>query len=475
MCEQIISGILVTAAGGRIAMRVILIGYRGTGKTTIGRSLARELDLPFIDTDAQIEAREGRSIREIFEREGEHYFRNIEREVIQGLPRQEAVISAGGGAILDPANVESLRADSTMILLSADPDTIVRRIQKSRRPPLTRLPLAEEVRHLMQVRGPYYRNAADYCLDTSTKEIPVTVNTILHLLRGDDIPYQEVHHILRDIPPLMPEDRAIMEEGFIEGCPLRICALIGNPVAHSRSPLLFNALFGHYRLPYRYIRMASPSVDILLKLARIRNFRGLSVTIPHKRAVLSYLDEVDPVAEQIDAVNTIVFCGGKSYGYNTDWMGIRHPLVYLQGSRVVVLGAGGAAAAAVYACLDLNMQVTVLNRTPERALALARRFGCDAAPLTDFPRLESDLVINATPVGMEPDTHSPLPGEWLRNEMTIFDLVYTPPRTPLLREAQKRGCPTISGIEMFMHQAREQFHLFTGILPPESLIEEMIS
>jgi shikimate dehydrogenase len=85
------------------------------------------------------------------------------------------------------------------------------------------------------------------------------------------------------------------------------------------------------------------------------------------------------------------------------------------------------------------------------------------------------LVINATPVGMEPDTHSPLPGEWLRNEMTIFDLVYTPPRTPLLREAQGRGCPTISGIEMFMHQAREQFHLFTGILPPESLIEEMIS
>jgi shikimate 5-dehydrogenase len=121
------------------------------------------------------------------------------------------------------------------------------------------------------------------------------------------------------------------------------------------------------------------------------------------------------------------------------------------------------------------MHVTILNRTPERGAALAERFGCEAAPLTDFPRIEPEVVINATPVGMEPDPHTPVPGEWLQSEMTVFDLVYTPPLTPLLQEAMKRGCSIISGTQMFIHQAREQFYLFTGISPPESLIQEMLS
>jgi shikimate dehydrogenase (EC 1.1.1.25)/shikimate kinase (EC 2.7.1.71) len=142
---------------------------------------------------------------------------------------------------------------------------------------------------------------------------------------------------------------------------------------------------------------------------------------------------------------------------------------------VAILGAGGAAVAAIYACQDLGMEITLLNRTPDRAAILAERFGCDAAPLERFPFLKPEVVINATPVGMEPDTHTPIPGEWLHPEMTVFDLVYTPPRTPLLREAEKRGCSIISGVQMFIHQAREQCTLFTGITPPVSLIQELIS
>jgi shikimate dehydrogenase len=255
----------------------------------------------------------------------------------------------------------------------------------------------------------------------------------------------------------------------------KVFGVIGDPVAHSRSPPLFNALFERYHLPHRYIRMASPSVSLLLDLARARDFRGLSVTIPHKQTVIPHLDEVDTVAERIGAVNTILFCGGRSYGSNTDWRGIRHPLSHLSGRPAVVLGAGGAAAAVIYACQDLRMPVVVLNRSPERARILAERFGCESGPLSEFPRYSPEVVINATPVGMEPDTRSPIPGEWLTPEMTVFDLVYTPPLTPLLRSAKKKGCAVISGMQMFMHQAREQFRIFTGILPPESLIQEMMS
>jgi shikimate dehydrogenase len=456
-------------------VRVILIGYRGTGKTTIGRALARELGVSFIDTDGMIEDRESKSISEIFRRKGEPHFRKIEKEVIQSLPRADAVISTGGGAVMDPENVEHLRAVSTVFLFIADPETIVKRIQKSSRPPLTELPLAEEVRHMLQIRTPFYLKAADYCVETDFAESSRVAQRIMRILAGEEIDDPKVQRLLGEISPLSPGDRRIIETKSWEGCPLRISAVIGDPVSHSKSPPLFNALYARYRLPHRYIRMSSPDAATLLELARARDFRGLSVTIPHKQAVMPHLDEVDPVAGKIGAVNTIVSCGGRLRGYNTDWLGIRRPVSHLRGGKAVVLGAGGAAAAAIYACRDLEMHLTVMNRTPERGVALAERFGCDTAPLTAFPQLEPDLVINATPVGMEPDTRSPLPIEWLRKEMTIFDLVYTPPYTPLLREAQERGCSTISGMQMFIHQAREQFHLFTGILPPESLVEEMIS
>jgi shikimate dehydrogenase len=474
VCEQILSGILVAAAKGGIVVRVVLTGFRGTGKTTVGRSLARELGLPFMDTDTLIESREGMNIHEIFRLKGEAYFRKVEKEIIRTLPQKEVVIATGGGAVLDAENVEALRAGSTIILLSADADTIVQRIQKSRRPPLTELPLPEEVRYLLKTRGPFYRKAADYCLETGREEIPALVRRILRLIRGKEIPFTEVQRILDSIPALRPEDRRIIEEQEVDGCPLRLFAVIGDPVSHSRSPPLFNALFAHYHLPHRYVRLESPSVRDLLELTRVRDFRGLSVTIPHKPAVISYLDEVDPVADEIGAVNTIVHCGRTLYGYNTDWLGIQRPLAQEKGKKAVVLGAGGAAAAAIYACRDLSMQVTVLNRTPERGAALAERFGCASAPLSAFPRLEAEVVINATPVGMEPDTRSPVPSEWLRPEMVIFDLVYTPPLTPLLREAKNIGCSTISGIQMFIHQAREQFLLFTGISAPLSLIQDLM-
>jgi shikimate dehydrogenase len=136
----------------------------------------------------------------------------------------------------------------------------------------------------------------------------------------------------------------------------------------------------------------------------------------------------------------------------------------------VLLGAGGVASAAAYALVDLDMDVTILNRTPENAKLLAQRAGCRWAAWDTFDSIRPDLVVNATPLGMEPDTRSPLAEEQLYPELTVFDLVYTPPVTPLIERAIAKGCRTITGTGVFVEQAREQFYLWFGIdLPPETL------
>ncbi len=208
-----------------------------------------------------------------------------------------------------------------------------------------------------------------------------------------------------------------------------------------------------------------------MRIARELDAKGLSVTIPFKQDVMAYLDEVDEhAAQQIGAVNTVVFACGSAIGYNTDWVGVRKPLVSMKGAKAVLLGAGGVASAAAYALVDLDMDVTILNRTPENAQDLARRAGCRWAAWDTFDSIHPDVVVNATPLGMEPDTRSPLAEEQLYPDLTVFDLVYTPPITPLIERAQAKGCRTITGTEMFIEQAKEQFYLWFGIdLPPETL------
>jgi len=200
------------------------------------------------------------------------------------------------------------------------------------------------------------------------------------------------------------------------------------------------------------------------------------VTIPFKTAIIDQIDEVEEhAAEQIGAVNTVVFSHGSAIGYNTDWLGIRKPLVSKKGKKAVLLGAGGVAAAAAFALTDLDMEVTILNRTPEKAHALAERFGCASAPWDAFDQIKPDVVVNATPLGMQPDTQSPLKKEQLNKEMTVFDLVYTPPVTPLVAAARQVGCQTITGTEVFVQQAREQFYIFFGIDVPETVIRELVA
>jgi shikimate dehydrogenase len=233
---------------------------------------------------------------------------------------------------------------------------------------------------------------------------------------------------------------------------------------------LFNRLFTHYGLSCHYLRFQDPDLSRILRLANDIDLRGMSVTIPFKQEILSSLTDIEVHAEAIGAANTVVWCGKRQYGYNTDWIGIREPLSEHRGEKAVLLGAGGAAAAAVYALLSLDMEVTILNRTVEKAALLAERFGCSYGLPGEFDRLHPGVVVNATSVGMEPELKSPLQKHQLRSSMTVFDLVYTPPETPLLRIARNSGCRTIPGTEMFVRQAAAQFRHFTGIAAPLELV-----
>ncbi|TAJ45347.1 shikimate kinase [Methanofollis fontis] len=447
-------------------MKVVLIGYRGTGKTVVGRLLARRLGLPFIDTDAATEGRAGMSIPAIFERLGEEAFRAIERSVIAGLADEEGVISTGGGAVLDPANVAALRRGGTVVLLHAPASVIAERIAGSDRPPLTALPPDEEIREVLAIRRPYYLRAADICVDTAALTPGEVAEAVL----------DHLHASGRDIGILDGFSMPSGERKRLASlpAPTRLFGIAGHPVLHSRSPELWNALFAECGLDAHYTFLGHPDFSAVLDAAVGLGVQGLSVTIPHKESALNAADRADPHAEAIGAANTLLIRCGMCCASNTDWIGVRRPLDGVLPGRAVVLGAGGAAAAAVYALLDLGCEVTVLARNPEQSRALAGRFGCDSGTMQQFGVIRPEIVIHATPVGMGGDPGSLLSPADLLPSMTVFDLVYTPAETPLLRIAAELGCRTISGTGMFVYQACEQFLHMTGIRVLPERVREVL-
>jgi shikimate dehydrogenase len=460
--------------------RIVLCGFRGTGKTEIGKIVAGRTGLPFLDTDTLIEQQTGRSIPDIFHEDGEERFREEERRVIAGLQKSDAVISTGGGVVTDPVNMEHLRRDSIMVVLHAGIDTIEARLTRKPRPPLTGLPLREEIAAMMERRQQHYAAAADFCIDTGDTTPDAAAATVMHLIgQGNILPKNRAPCISffksgRIPPKCMGRLLKILSDNPPD--PLtRLMGVAGFPCAHSRGPYLFNALFEAYGLDYHYTWFEDPELMEILSVARHLDVRGLSVTIPFKQAIIPLIDEVEEhAAQQIGAVNTVVFACGEARGYNTDWIGVRKPLAGLKGSKAVLLGAGGAAAGAAFALTDLGMDVTILNRTPAKAKTMAERFGCRWGELSDFDAIKPDVVVNSTPLGMNPDDRSPLREDQLHRGMTVFDLVYTPPVTPLIETARKAGCTTITGTEMFIGQAKEQFYLFFGIDVPAEKIRELV-
>ncbi|HLW86711.1 MAG TPA: shikimate dehydrogenase [Candidatus Sulfotelmatobacter sp.] len=246
----------------------------------------------------------------------------------------------------------------------------------------------------------------------------------------------------------------------------RVYGVAGDPVAHSLSPAIMNAAFRRENVNAVYLALHAKTIKDLMTCVRDVPIHGISVTMPYKQAILPYLDNTDSHTTKIGACNTVVRAqDGKLYGFNTDTAGVVRPLERrlstLDGARILVLGAGGAARAAVFGLKERGAEVYILNRTVGPAQKLARSAHARSIKRVDMKKLAFDVIINATPVGMGNSHESPLQEKEI-NARYVFDMIYDPGETKLLKLAKERGAQVIPGIEMFVHQAARQFEIWTG-------------
>jgi 3-dehydroquinate dehydratase/shikimate dehydrogenase len=265
-----------------------------------------------------------------------------------------------------------------------------------------------------------------------------------------------------------------------------IMGLIGSPVAHSVSPHMHNAAFEALDLNAVYIPFeVRDAQSFLQRMAHPRsrelawNLRGLSVTAPHKSAVLQHLDWIDQSAHEIGAINTIVIRNGELHGYNTDAAALLAPLLDKMGSlrdkRCAIIGTGGAARSALWSLRHEGAHSTLFARNLKHARTLAKEFDASSKHLEGASFDSFDIVINATPLGTRGQTQDDTPAlaTQLRGSRLAYDLVYNPLETRFMREARHAGCDTIGGLSMLIAQAAEQFHLWTGKTAPVEVMRDV--
>ncbi len=245
----------------------------------------------------------------------------------------------------------------------------------------------------------------------------------------------------------------------------RVYGVAGDPVSHSLSPVIMNTALRRENVNGVYLALHAKTLKDLLTCVREIPIHGLSITMPYKEAILKHLDNTDSHTTKIGACNTVVRAqDGKLYGFNTDTAGVVRPLeqrLPLEKAKVLVLGAGGAARAAVFGLKERGAEVWILNRTVGPAKKLARQARARSIKRADLKKLTFDVIINATPVGMGNTRESPL-NENEINARYVFDMVYDPAETRLMKMAKEKGAQVIPGIEMFVHQAARQFEIWTG-------------
>jgi len=246
--------------------------------------------------------------------------------------------------------------------------------------------------------------------------------------------------------------------------------VVGNPIGHSLSPTMHNAAFSARGKNAVYVAFETGDLNGCIRGIRALGIRGVSVTIPHKSAVIPLLDEVDGLAKRIGAVNTVVNDQGRLVGYNTDAKGALKALeekIELPGTTCLILGAGGTARAIGFVLRDHGVHVAISNRSMGRGDDLASSLGCAFVPLSKAKDIQADLLIQTTPVGMYPhEDQCIISRDVLKEDMAVMDIIYNPLETRLLRMARARGCLTIDGLGMFVHQGAEQFRLWTGLDAP---------
>ena len=272
----------------------------------------------------------------------------------------------------------------------------------------------------------------------------------------------------------------------------RQIGILGYPLAHSISPVFQQAALDCLGLDIRYLAWETEPAVLKDKVEALRDadILGANVTVPHKERVLTMLDDLDPTARDIGGVNTIVNNNGSLKGYNTDAPGFMRSfredgIFDPRGSRAVVLGAGGAGRAVAYALVEAGVtSLVIVNRTLERAEALAEQLRCRIKGVVIEARreaqagIEYDLLVNCTSIGMKHSSMEgclPAPVEFIRRRALIYDLVYNPPETPLLKAAKELGAKTVGGLKMLIYQGAISFELWTGRQAPLGIMIEAAS
>lgn len=263
----------------------------------------------------------------------------------------------------------------------------------------------------------------------------------------------------------------------------RVCGIIGDPIEHTLSPVMQNAAFREMGLDYIYLpfKVAEGNLSEAIDGLRALNMAGINVTIPHKVVVIPLLDDIDGQAGYIGAVNTIVNQGGSLKGYNTDASGFYQALtankIEVSKKKIVILGAGGASRAIAFILADKGAELTILNRSLDSAQTIAERvfqalrteIKVDKLTVKNLEPVldEADILVNTTSLGMSPDlTETPVPARLLKKELVVFDIIYNPLKTRLIKEAEKEGARVLNGLEMLVRQGAAAFELWTGLKAP---------
>jgi len=267
-----------------------------------------------------------------------------------------------------------------------------------------------------------------------------------------------------------------------------VYGVIADPIGHSLSPLIHNTAFRQLKLNKVYVPFRVPREDLaqFIDDAAALGIKGLSVTIPHKEAVVGMLTRTDGAVRGIGAANTVVFEGDQRLGYNTDYRAAMASLEEamgggdeqsspLRGKTALLLGAGGVGKAIAYGLIRRGAKVVLTDAVPERAQHLAQRLKCRSTEWSLRHAVSADVLINCTPVGMHPNVdETPYARHHLRPAMVVFDAVYNPENTLLVKDARARNCKVVTGVDMFVRQACLQFKLFTGHDGPAELMREVV-
>jgi shikimate dehydrogenase len=253
--------------------------------------------------------------------------------------------------------------------------------------------------------------------------------------------------------------------------------VLGSPVSHSKSPLVHNTSFSENKINAVYLAFEPPDIKSAIESIRVLDIKGVSITIPFKETIMDYLDEIDPLAREIGAVNTVVNRGGRLLGYNTDCQAAVTPLIPMgiKGKTVCIIGAGGAGKAVAHGIAKQGGQIIITNRSVQKGIVLAKTIGGQFIESNHMDTICADVVINTTSIGMEPNLEElPFPTQNLTSGMVVMDVVYTPLNTRFLSIARQKGCKTIDGLSMFVAQAAAQFELWTGLKPDTKLMRDAV-